>query len=159
MGPIKVRPLPPKTAPGDGPSTPSALFHFTLFSLSPPTGLGYQHRKGDQKAENAEKSRKYEAKDGAKLNGGRRCDGQLLPDNSGRQLGFCTISGPKLVWPGGVLRVVASFPSSAEGRYAPDVLQRRSAEEVRRLRSMHGPEPNEPKKRKMQWQLERGRSC
>ena len=39
-----------------------------------------------------------------------------------------------------------SFPSSAEGRYAPDVLQRRSAEEVRRLRSMHGPEPNEPKK-------------
>ncbi len=32
-GPIKVRLLPPQTAPGDGP--PSALFHFT-FS---PTGL------------------------------------------------------------------------------------------------------------------------
>ena len=36
--------MPPKTGPGDGPSTPSALFHFTFFSLSPPTGLGYQHR-------------------------------------------------------------------------------------------------------------------
>jgi hypothetical protein len=36
--------LPPKTGPGDGPSTPSALFHFTFFSLSPLTGLGYQHR-------------------------------------------------------------------------------------------------------------------
>ena len=36
--------MPPETGSGDGPSTPSALFHFTFFSLSPPTGLGYQHR-------------------------------------------------------------------------------------------------------------------
>ena len=53
--------------------------------------------------------------------------------------------------------MVASFPSSAEGRYAPDVLQRRPAEEVRHLCSLHGPKPNEAQKRKMQWQ--RGRSC
>ena len=94
---------------------------------------------------------------GAKLNGVRRCDGLREPSFSGRRLGFCTISGPELVWPGGVLRVVASFPSSVEGRYAPDVHQRRSAEEVRRLRSMHRPKPNEAQKRKLRWQ--RGRSC
>jgi hypothetical protein len=113
--------------------------------------------KGDQKAENAEKSRKYEAKDGAKLNGVRRCDGLQEPRFSGRRLGFCTISGPEVVWPGGVLRVVASLSSSAEGRYAPDVPQRRPAEEMWQLRSLHGPRPNEAQKGKMQWQ--RGRSC
>ena len=113
--------------------------------------------KGDQKAENAEKSKKYEAKDGAKLNGVRRCDGPPCPVSSARRLGFCTISGPELVWPGGILRVVASFSSSAEGRYAPDVLQRRPAEEMWQLCSLHGPRPNEAQKRKMQWQ--RGRSC
>ena len=103
--------------------------------------------KGDQKAENAEKSRKYEAKDGAKLNGVRRCDGLQEPRFSGRRLGFCTISGPELVWPGGVLWVVASFSSSAEGRYAPDVLQRRPTEDWQ-LRSLHGPRPNEAQKRR-----------
>ena len=41
-----MRPLPPKTAPGDGPSTPSALFHFTLFFLSPLTGLRCEYRIG-----------------------------------------------------------------------------------------------------------------
>ena len=45
---------------------------------------------------------------GAKLNGVRRCDGLREPSFSGRRLGFCTISGPELVWPGGVLRVVAT---------------------------------------------------
>ena len=103
--------------------------------------------KGDQKAENAEKSRKYEAKDGAKLNGVRRCDGLQEPRFSGRRLGFCTISGPELVWPRGVLRVVASFSSSAEGRYAPDVLQRRPTEDWQ-LRSLQGPRPNEAQKRR-----------
>ena len=53
--------------------------------------------------------------------------------------------------------MVASFSSSAEGRYAPDVLQRRPTEAMWQLRSLHGPRPNEAQKRKMQWQ--RGRSC
>ena len=43
--------------------------------------------------------------------------------------------------------MVASFSSSAEGRYAPDVLQRRPTEDWQ-LRSLHGPRPNEAQKRR-----------
>ena len=48
MDPVKARPLPPQTPPGDGNSTPSALFRFRFFLLVPLTGLSGEYVRAKQ---------------------------------------------------------------------------------------------------------------
>jgi len=118
-----------------------------------------QHRgptsKWDQKAENAEKSRKYGAKDGAKLNGVRRCDGLQEPSFSGRRLGFCTISGPELVArqrsSGGSLVLLVGGGALRAGCPPKAADQRLAAAQSAQTQTQRSA------KKEMQWQ--RGRSC
>ena len=44
LDPVKARPLPPQTPPGDGTSTPWALFRIWFFLLVPLTGLSGEYR-------------------------------------------------------------------------------------------------------------------
>jgi len=48
LDPVKARPLPPQTPPGDGNSTPSALFRFCFFLLVPLTGLSGEYVRAKQ---------------------------------------------------------------------------------------------------------------